>query len=198
MLCDEAMETGDEEMAEELMQLEDAFDVFYENALVDAFGPEVAEGIIGKLGSIFGKKKTQASGAPQQAVSKDVTPAGSGGTSTVDVGARMGGQKKPEEMKPGSKIQLKPIGNRPSTRTSGGSQLPKRLMPKGPRSGAKIPDMHPAGMGVPGRKKFGEDTASFECDDDGYGNPRMPWDKQGSLAGLAAKYGGRKNGRTAA
>jgi hypothetical protein len=196
MLCDEAMETGDEAMAEELMQLENAFDVFYESALVDAFGPEVAEGILRK---IFGKKKVQndatpADGAPPKPVSTDMTPAGSGGTSTVDLGARMK-QNKPagDSMKPGSKIQLKPIGDRPSTRTSGGSQLPKRLMPKGPKPDVNLPSMHPRTG-----KKMGEDRANFECDDDGYGNPRMPWDKQGSLAGLAAKYGGRKNGRTAA
>ena len=46
---------------------------------------------------------------------------------------------------------------------------------------------------------MGEDVMSFEADDDGEGNPRMPWeDSQKSLADLAAKYGGSKSAGAAA
>ena len=186
MLCDEAMETGDEAMAEELCQLEDAFDVFYESALVDAFGSEVAEGLLGK---IFGKKKVAKTGGP---VGTDVTPAGSGGTSTVNVGDRLKAQKPTEPtMKPGSTLQMKSLAGKPSTRTAGGNQVPARLLKpkKAAAGGVTLPPRHP---------RVNENMANFDCDDDGAGNPRMPWDKQGSLEGLAAKYGGSKNGRTAA
>jgi hypothetical protein len=199
MLCDEAMETGDEAMAEELMQLEDAFDVFYESALVDAFGAEVAEGIL----SMFKKKKAVAAEAPGKPVSTDVTPPGSGGTSTVNLGARMKQQKSAEpSMKPGSVLKMKSIAtNKMPNRDTSGSQLPKHLLkPKKAAAGGGVtlPPRHPRQGGGAVESRFYEgDNANYECDDDGYGNPRMPWDKQGSLAGLAAKYGGRKNGRAA-
>jgi len=184
MLCDEAMNTNDEAMAEELMQLEDAFDHFYESSLVEAYGPEVAEGL---LKSIFGKKKAAAAGTPRKAVGTDVTMPGSGGTSQVNLAARMQGQKPKPKMDTsggagnivGKTIKLKPIGGAMPKKASQAPGLPKRLMPK---------------------KAMGEsDAMSLDADDDGKGNPKMPWDNPtAALSQLASKYGGSKNAGAAA
>jgi hypothetical protein len=194
MLCDEAMETNNEDMAEELMQLEAAFDHFYENALVETYGPELAEGLLSK---IMGKKKAAASGAPRQAMGTDVTPAGSGGTSDVDMKTRMAGAKPPDSDGSGNivgkTIKLKSIAGGALKKPSNASGLPKRLMPKttsaGGAGGVKLPKRHPrAGGGTI------ESRMSLDCDDDGQGSPKMPWDNaQASFQSLASKYGGSKN-----
>ena len=167
MLCDEAMDTGNEEMAEELMQLEAAFDVFFEASLVEMFGAELAEGLIG---SIFGKKASKKS---RTSVGMDTTAAGSG----VTVGK---GAPGPTGVEPGSQLKLKPVGGKLPKRASQASTIPPKLAKK---------------AGIPVRKAVGEDKMPIEADADDDGNIRMPWqdDAQSSFANLTAKYGGSKN-----
>ncbi len=178
MLCDEAMDTDNTAMAEELMQLEDAFDHFFESSLVEAFGPELAEGLL----SAF-KSKKKATG-PRVAVGKDVTPAGSG----VAVRPGAAGKQVAHELKPGATLKAKPGAVLPTLKkkgaAAGASQGASTIPPKLARR---------AGMGIR------EDRMSIDADDDGNGNPKMPWDQESSsFDKLATKYGGSKDAGAAA